>query len=58
MTLAAIQIQALVRQAQDQYIITFATSIGRSLNGTSERSDIMETCKFTIEINYFLRNTS
>ncbi|CAF1621323.1 unnamed protein product [Adineta ricciae] len=43
MNLAAIQIQALVRQAQDQYIIAFATSIGRSLSGSSERSDIMET---------------
>ncbi|CAF0899936.1 unnamed protein product [Adineta ricciae] len=43
MNLAAIQIQALVRQAQDQYIIAFATSIGRSLSGSSERSDVMET---------------
>jgi len=42
MNLAVIQIQALVRQAQNQYIIAFATKIGRSLIGPIER---METCE-------------
>jgi hypothetical protein len=42
MDLAAIQIQALVRQAQNQYLIAFATKIGRSLIGPIEK---METCK-------------
>jgi hypothetical protein len=43
MDLAAIQIQALVRQAQNEYVIAFATKIGRSLIGPSEK---METCKY------------
>ncbi len=43
MDLAAIQIQALVRQAQSEYVIAFATKIGQSLVGPSEK---METCKY------------
>ena len=58
MNLAAIQIQALVRQAQDQYIIAFTTSIGRNLSGSSERSDIMETCEFTIKNLLFSKKCS
>jgi hypothetical protein len=46
MDLAVIQIQALVRQAQDQYIIVFATEIGRSLVGPVKR---METSKCMIK---------
>jgi hypothetical protein len=42
MDLAAIQIQALVKQAQSEYIFAFATKIGRSLIGPTER---METRK-------------
>ncbi|UJR28003.1 hypothetical protein I4U23_009261 [Adineta vaga] len=41
--LAVIQIQALVRQAQDQYVIAFATSIGRSLTKSLEPLETMET---------------
>ncbi|CAF1524032.1 unnamed protein product, partial [Adineta steineri] len=37
MDVAAIQIQALVRQAQDQYLIAFAMSIGRTLVDPTER---------------------
>jgi hypothetical protein len=43
MDLAAIQIHALVKQAQYQYTIAFATQIGRSLSGPREQ---LETCKF------------
>ncbi len=48
MDLTAIQIQALVRQAQYQYLIGFATKIGRSLIGPIEQ---METCKYFNENN-------
>ena len=37
MKLATVQIQALVRQAQYQYIIAFANKIGQSLVGPIER---------------------
>jgi hypothetical protein len=37
MDLAAIQIQALVKQAQSEYTFAFATKIGRSLIGPTER---------------------
>ena len=33
MHLAVIQIQALVKQAQNQYVIAYATKIGRTLVG-------------------------
>jgi hypothetical protein len=45
MDLALIQIQALVIQAQQQYIIAFATKIGRSLVGPIEPIVKMETGK-------------
>ncbi len=43
MDLAAIEIQGLVKQAQNQYMIAFANKIGRSLIGPIEH---METCKY------------
>jgi hypothetical protein len=42
MKLAAVQIQALVRQAQDQYIIAFANTVGQSIIGPVQQ---MDTCK-------------
>lgn len=42
MDLAVIEVQALVRQAQNQYLMAYATKIGRSLIGSTEH---METCK-------------
>lgn len=46
MDLAAIQIQALVRQAQNHYLTSYATKIGRALIGPTERMEIMESCKY------------
>lgn len=46
MDLAVIQIQALVRQAQDEYVIAFAMSIGRALAGPLRPAEVMETCKY------------
>jgi hypothetical protein len=43
MDLAAIQIQALVKEAQYQYVRAFATKIGRSFIGPIEK---IETCKY------------
>lgn len=40
MDLTAIQLQALIRQAQDQYLIAFATKKGQSLIGPIVRREI------------------
>ena len=42
MDLAAIEIQGLVKQAQIQYMITFANHIGRALIGPMEQMEISE----------------
>lgn len=49
MDLAAIEIQGLVKQAQIQYMIAFANSIGRTLIGPMEQMEISEF--FTFESN-------
>lgn len=46
MDLAAIEIQGLVKQAQIQYMIAFANSIGRILIGPIEQMEISELFKF------------
>ena len=43
MDLAAIEIQGLVKQTQNQYMIAYANKIGRSLICPKEP---METCKY------------
>ncbi|CAF3390409.1 unnamed protein product [Rotaria socialis] len=43
MDLAAIELQALVRQAQNHYIMCYATKIGRTLIGPIERMETMES---------------
>jgi hypothetical protein len=43
MDLAAIQLQALVRQTQNQYIMAFASKVGRPLIGPVERMETTQT---------------
>jgi len=40
MDLTAIQLQALVRQTQDQYVIAFATKRGRSLKEPIAKTEV------------------
>ncbi|CAF0860432.1 unnamed protein product [Adineta steineri] len=49
--IAAVQIEALVRQAHDQYLIAFAMSIGRTLVGPMER--IETSSSTTLDLSDF-----
>jgi hypothetical protein len=46
MDLAVVEIQGLVKQAQIQYMIAFANSIGRTLIGPMEQMEISKLFKF------------